>query len=263
MNAKSIEALLKDYTAKEVGDYIYYLTELKDIKNSKGQRTNTWMDYKKDDWLADKFKQAKKVDELIDGKHVTLLNIGVSYDYVAYKNRMLRVYSDSIIDVQLVYKGDVFSFTKKDGKVNYNHKIANPFGQKDEDIVGGYCVIKNKRGEFLTTLSPKDIAKHRKSARGDAFWQKWFKEMCLKTIIKKGCKTHFDDIFTEMNEEDNKQYDLENDVVNIELEKKQEIEAIDTVPGLTEYYKKQASKPSWLVNLLANRKKELLDNINK
>jgi hypothetical protein len=33
--------------------------------------------------------------------------------------------------------------------------------------------------------------------------------MCLKTVIKKAVKFHFDDIYTVMEEEDNKNYDLD------------------------------------------------------
>ena len=65
--------------------------------------------------------------------------------------------------MQLVYTDDKFSFEKHSGKVVYQHEINNPFDEKkDENVIGGYCVIKNKRGEFLTLLSKNEIEKHRK-----------------------------------------------------------------------------------------------------
>ena len=33
--------------------------------------------------------------------------------------------------------------------------------------------------------------------------------MCLKTLLKKAVKTHYDDLYNKIEEEDNKQYDLE------------------------------------------------------
>lgn len=87
--------------------------------------------------------------------------------------------------------------------------MADPFGHKEEDIIGGYCIIKNKRGEFITTLSRDEINKARRVAKTQTIWQSWFAEMCKKTIIKKAVKFHFDDIYSEMEDEDNKNYNLD------------------------------------------------------
>jgi len=259
MKKEVIKKLLIDSDQKDVDIYIAYLEQVRDQKNSKKERVNTWFDYKKDEWLANRFKQVEKEGLKFDGKHITLLSRGISYDYKAYKNKMLLAYPETIIDVQLVYKGDTFNFIKNNGKISYSHKIANPFNQKDDDVVGGYCVIKNKRGEFLTTLSPEDIQKHRNVARSDKFWRAWFKEMCLKTIIKKGCSVHFDDIFTEMNEEENKDIDLDQPV-NIELKWKQEIEEIKSLDELRNYYLENKGRGKEFDKLVAIKKNLLLSN---
>lgn len=177
-----------------------------DLKNDPKQ---PWAKNKSSDFWDSCYKKIELSGLTFDGKHITINTNGVSYDYVAYKNKMLLAYPESKIDVELVYKGDSFAFEKTNGVVDYKHIFQNPFAHKDDDIVGGYCVIKNKRGEFLTMLSKEEIEKAKKVAKTDSIWKQWYAEMCKKTVIKKAVKFHFDDIYAEMEEEDNKNYDLE------------------------------------------------------
>jgi recombinational DNA repair protein RecT len=121
---------------------------------------------------------------------------------------MLIAYPESKIDLSIVYDGDVISFRKESGKVEYSHEIASPFARDDSSVIGGYCVIKNVRGEFLTTLTREEIDKHRKIARTDSIWKQWFVEMATKTVIKKACSQHFRDVFEKMESDDNESYDL-------------------------------------------------------
>lgn len=198
--------------SKEIFDK--YVNELKTKQkiNSKSQKwelVNPWAAKKTADWFEYCWNKIVASGLQFDGKHITLNENGVSYDYVAYKNKMFLAYPESKIDDGLVYKGDTFSFEKENGVVSYHHKLANPFDHKEEDIIGGYCVIKNKRGEFITTLSRDEISKARRVAKTQTIWQSWFAEMCKKTIIKKAVKFHFDDVYSEMEEEDNKNYDLD------------------------------------------------------
>jgi len=171
---------------------------------------------------------------IFDGVHITLQSTGVSYDYIAYKNKMLLAYPETIIDVSLVYTKDEFVFEKKSGVVSYVHKIGDPFGQTETDIIGGYCVIKNKRGDFLTLLNKADIERHRKVARTDYIWKSWFAEMALKTVIKKACKQHFADIFQNIETIDNEGSDVE--LVEIDIDVKEAVNKITTKEDLTKYY---------------------------
>lgn len=155
------------------------------------------------------YKRVEKEGLQFDGKHITIQSKGISYDYVAYKNKMLVVYPNTLIDIQLVYKGDKFNFAKESGKVHYTHELSDPFDSKKRETIGGYCVIKNDRGEFLTTLNLEDFTKHRKIAQTDFIWAMWFDEMCLKTLIKKAVRIHYDDIYSEMEKDEESQYDLE------------------------------------------------------
>ncbi len=213
---KELERLLSGHKSADVENYVNYCIKSATDKNKygdkKGELKNKWFHYVTAKMLSDYFIKVHNEGLVLDGRHITIQSTGLSYDYIAYKNKMLIVYPETLIDLQLVYKGDTFTTSKESGKVNYVHTIANPFNQKDSDIIGGYCVVKNKRGEFLTTMSPADIDKHRKIARTDTFWKKWFKEMCLKTIIKKAMRIHFEDVYQAMNDEDNKQVDLDKQI---------------------------------------------------
>lgn len=208
MNIDEIKKLIGNGDSVKINNYIAYLQKL-EMQKKKGGLANPWMQSRTPEYLA-RIYNAVAADGLVfDGEDITLQSTGISYSYQAYKNRMLHVYPESIIDVGLVYKDDIFEFSKNSGSVSYSHKISNPFGQKDEDIIGGYCVIKNKRGEFLTILTRPDIDKHRRVAKTDYIWSAWFVEMARKTLIKKACKTHFKDSFITIESLDNENYDLE------------------------------------------------------
>ena len=142
-------------TAEEkanIEKFAAYCERLSTEKDKEKNLKNPWMQYKKEEELATLYKRVKAEGLVFDGVHITLQKRGVSYDYVAYKNKMLLVYPETIIDIGLVYKGDSFSSYKKNGKVLYEHIQNSPFEHKDSDLVGAYCIIKNQRGEFIDTI---------------------------------------------------------------------------------------------------------------
>ncbi len=226
---ESLKTTVENPNKESIENYAAYCMRLKLEKNKDKSIKNTWMQKKTVDELDVLYRRVLNEGLDFDGKHVTLGNRGISYDYQAYKNKMMLVYPETIIDIELVYKTDEFSFQKDSGKVGYNHKFGDPFTRKDDDIVGGYLLIKNKRGEFLTTLTKADFEKHRKVAKTDYIWKAWYKEMCLKTLMRKGVKYHFDDDFKEMNVEDNKEIDLDQVIPVDDLQeiKKQVNEALN------------------------------------
>lgn len=128
-------------------------------------------------------------------------------DYHTYKNRLMDNYPESMIDIQLVYDGDTFNFKKENGKVLYNHLINDPFN-KNKKAIGGYCVIKNRLGEFIEIMNETEILKCKQVARLKNIWENWADEMYLKTIMKRACKRFFHDITQDIDDEDNKNYDL-------------------------------------------------------
>lgn len=262
MNRQELKTLLSGEDSVSVTKFINHVTKLDTEKNKDGTTKNGWMGKVPNEKLVELYQKVAKEGLVFDGVHITLGINGIQYDYIAYKNRMLLAYPESIIDAQLVYKGDEFSFSKESGVVSYKHVFTNPFDQKDEDIIGAYCVIKNKRGEFLTTLSAKDIDKHRKVAKTDFIWKAWFKEMCLKTVYKKATKVHFDDIYAEMDDEDNKNSDPDQ-IIEIpkNKEKIDEIRAkvavINTQEELVAYYESLEVRTKAITDIFTERKTEL------
>lgn len=259
MNRNEIKPILKEYNQGQVNNFIEYVTRLDNEKGKDKKPKNQWMRYRTNEWLANQFKKVASQGLVLDGEHVTINVNGISYDYVAYRNKMLMAYPESVIDVGMVYKGDKFEFSKNSGKVYYTHNIADPFGQKEGDIIGGYCVIKNKRGEFLTLLSRDDIEKHRKVAKTDSIWRQWFFEMAMKTVIKKACKQHFQDIYQSIEQTDNENYDLETPT-DVTIDEKADIEKITTVDALKEYWGKNRSKCRSIEDfdkMVSKRKREI------
>lgn len=252
MNKQTIITALKDFNQEDVTKYISYLEKL--INDPKMPFALKISDEK----FISMFKQVANDWLVFDWVHITLQSTWISFDYVALKNKMLLVYPESIIDVNLVFKWDDFNFKKENWKIIYSHNFANPFNQKDEDIIWAYTIIKNKRGEFITLLSSDDLIKHRKTAKTDYIWKQWLKEMCLKTIMKKACKLHFGDIFTNIEEIDNENYDLENPI-DLDLKWKQEIDSINDLKWLLEYYNKNKGKWKDFDKYLSIRKQQIIN----
>lgn len=232
MKTEQILSLLKEEKQEQAQKFAAYCVRL--FKEQKGGvPKNPWMQTKTPEQLAQLFKRVAAEGIVFDGVHVTLQSTGVNYDYVAYKNKMLVAYPESEIDIQVVYEGDEFSCYKQNGLVFYNHTIKDPFNGKDEDIKGTYCVIKNKRGNFITSMGRDEISKHRRVAKTDYIWAQWFKEMCMKTVMKKACKLHFNDIYTTIEDMDNENTDVEKEVKPTELEnyKAQIVEVLNNYQG--------------------------------
>jgi len=260
MNTKITKAGLAEYDQIKVDSYIDYLVKSESAKNKDGSLKNPWFKYKTDEELISNYKKVALDGLDFDGVHITLQSTGVSYDYVAYKNKMYLVYPESLIDTALVYKDDTFNFQKQSGKVLYTHNINNPFNQEQDNIIGGYCCIKNKRGEFITLLSASNIEKHRKVAKTDTIWKSWFHEMCLKTLIKKACKQHFADIYQNIETLDNTGYDLEQPL-GVSIEDKAAVEEITTLEKLKTFYQDNKGRNAGVLKdfnkLITERKAEI------
>lgn len=127
--------------------------------------------------------------------------------WVGYKNKVISVYPESEFDTQLVREKDTISFGKESGSVIYSHNISDPFSS-NIGIIGAYCVIKNKRGEFLETLGKDDFEKMKSQSDLKDGWSKWESEFWLKSVIKRACKRHFNDIVVEIEKIDNEDYTI-------------------------------------------------------
>jgi len=265
MNQQNLSSLLKDFDQQLVENFVAYCHKLETAKKKEGNNwviKNPWMNFIKDEKLATMFKNVDKEGLVFDGVDITLQKTGVSYNYKAFKNKMLISYPESTIDVSVVYRKDEYEFAKKDGKVFYTHTVSDPFDNDDSEIKGAYCIIKNKRGEFLTTLTRLEIEKHRKVAKTDNIWQQWYKEMVMKTVIKKACGLHFRDIFQSMETTDNENYDVENPL-DLDLKFKQEIDEIETIDDLKDYYLKNKGKGKSFDKYVTKKKAELKKSLEK
>lgn len=244
--------------------FVSYVIKMDTEKDKEQKLKNPFMQKLSNEKLVELYKRVENEGLDFDGKHVTIQSTGISYDYVAYKNRMLLAYPESLIDCQLVHEGDEFSVLKDSGKVVYSHKIKNPFGKRE--IIGGYCVIKNKRGEFLVTLNKEDFEKHRKVAKTDYIWKQWYEEMCLKTLMKKSVRVHFDDIYSAMDKEEENHYDLEklNEESKMKWRKKSVQQTSDEAkhPMYTEWSEKidKLQTKHDIVQYVANCDKETIDD---
>lgn len=255
MNKKAIKTGLSEFNPIHVEKYCDYLYKLSTQKKQGGEVVNPWASKIPDDVYIKYFKQVSDAGLVLDGKHVTITNLGVTFDFVAYKNKMLIAYPETKLSLGVVYKGDDWYFSENSGIVSYTHTHNDPFNKSDENVIGVYCVIRNRRGEFLTTLDSKEIKKHRAIAKTDGMWKKWFIEMCKKTVIKKACKYHFEDAIQEMEELDNTQTDVEQPV-NVDITLKGLVEACQTMEQLTQLYKEKSPKGSD-IKLFTSKKLEI------
>ena len=263
MNYEKIkQELIKKHEEVKVVNYINYITKLKTDAYfngaQKGKLKNPWMGFRDEKYFIDIFNKIAEEKLYIDGEIILINAHGVSFTAQAYKNLVLIRYPETKFDLQLVKEQDEFSCIKKDGKIFYNHKIGDPF--KEGKVVGGYCVIKNKLGEFIETISLEELNKIRKTAKTDDIWATWTNEMYLKSIIKRACKRHFKDVVVNVEQIDNEtNYEITNPL-DIELETKQEIEAIKTLDDLQKYYlehKDTIEFPKSFNTLVCKKKKEL------
>lgn len=157
----------------------------------------------------------------IDGVNVVITGRGMALPtFHGYKNKVKQIYPDATFDVQLVREGDDFSVSKESGGVVYSHQINNPFQNKP--IMGAYCIIKFGNNEYLELLNKHDYDEMKASSKNPTTWNKWESEFWLKSVIKRACKRHFNDITVKLDELDNDIYGLA-DKVKASEEKLNEI----------------------------------------
>lgn len=267
MDYNKITNGLKEYNQVEVKVFVNYLKELETAKDRQsGKPKNPWFKYFTPEQAIDLYKRVALDNLFIDGDTITLTFKGkviADYNYQAYKNRLLNVYPETLFDMQNVCAGDKFEFRKESGRVIYKHKLSNPFADGEQEIIGTYCIIKNNRGEFIETLNKTEIEKMKNVAKTKNIWNNWYGEMVLKSVIKRACKRHFKDKFTNIEALDNQNYDL--DLVDVPFDLQAEIEKCGTLDELEAFYrenKNSVEDETNFIRLLGERKQELLKEQN-
>lgn len=261
MNYEALKGRLSKYNQEEVNVFIQYLKKLEAEKDKTQQIKNKWFKYFTEEQAYNIYSKVSLDALYVDGSTITLQfaygSVSANYNYQAYKNKLLKIYPETSFDIQNVNSGDTFDFKKVSGKVLYNHKINNPF-EKTKTIIGCYCIIKNKRGEFIETLNSTEITKMRNVAKTQYIWDAWEGEMTLKSVIKRACKRHFNDIVVNIEQIDNENYDLEN--VSLESEIQREIEKCITEDDLQTVYDEYLPKTEdevQFIKMLTKKKLEL------
>ena len=266
MDYNIVQNGLKDYDKNEVNVFINYLKDVETQKDREGKLVNQWFQYAKAEQLIDLYKKVALDKLYIDGSTITLQFKGklmVSYNYQAYKNKLLQVYPETLFDIQNVFAGDTFSFKKESGKVFYTHQINNPF-ENNKTIIGCYCIVKNKRGDFIETLNIDEINKMRNSAKTKNIWDSWFSEMTLKSVIKRACKRHFNDIVINVETLDNDNYEPETAEFDSEIKHKiNSCNTLDELQAVYDDFKGKVKDEKMLISLLSTRKKEIKKSENE
>lgn len=112
-----------------------------------------------------------------------------------YKGREIKTKKYSFYDImnmqyELVYSNDEFIPHKKDTQHpydTYEFKIKNPFDRGI--LVGGFAYVEFNvpNRNFLLIMSKADIEKRHKIAKSKEFWDNWYDEMALKTVVNAAC----------------------------------------------------------------------------
>lgn len=264
---------LKKILAEKLGDspkiqtYISHLKELETAKNKDGKNVNYWFKDLTENQAIELYLKVLYDGLYIDGSTISLGYRGginpkfiITYNYQAYKNKLLIAYPETTFDIQLVKENDVFEGRKENGKVIYKHILTSPF-DSSKKILGGYCVIKNNRGEFLETIDMQEIEKMRNASLMPSIWKEWFSEMVYKSLLKRACKRSFNDLVVNIESMDNENYELEN--VSVDYTWQEKIKAATTEKELGVIYKesnKELQQNADFLRLLSERKLEILND---
>lgn len=148
--------------------------------------------------------------------------------FKGFISKIKEIYPTASVKAEIVYVGDVFTVEKIDGQAKYFHKVSNPFA-KITEMTGVYAYIqytdKGKDYSFIETMGKDEIMKIRGKAKTKFVWDEWFGEMAKKAVIRRLCKTLFisNPEIQILEDIENKNYDLQQEPVNIDYEKVKEM----------------------------------------
>jgi len=111
--------------------------------------------------------------------------VDVQIQWQGYKCLMERVDGIRAVVPVLVHASDEFE-KRADGSIVHSFDPFDPDRvMTPETVLGGYLRIERTHGPNSYHVVPRSkIDRNRACARSQAVWQKWFPEMCLKTIIR-------------------------------------------------------------------------------
>lgn len=130
----------------------------------------------------------------IDGEQVIIDWRGApSLTVFGCKNMVFSVYPGARIEVQTVFKGDIFTYTRTEDGVKYVYTCNDPFADRSENgMVGVFCHIVTNDGtgtEVFEVMGVGEVKEIRKSSKTGDAWKNYFGEMAKKTCIKRATKS--------------------------------------------------------------------------
>jgi len=85
---------------------------------------------------------------------------------------------------EVVYKEDVFEYDRGTGEIH--HPYSFDIDRSDNAIIGAYAIATLPSGEKIAEVMTRaEIEKRKAVAMTKNVWNKWFKEMCQKTVVKR------------------------------------------------------------------------------
>lgn len=88
----------------------------------------------------------------------------------------------------IIYEGDDFELEIVDGRERIKHHVTS-FANRDNAIIGAYCVIKKTNGEqVLTVMTKKEIDKSWSKSKNSSVQKDFPQEMAKRTVINRAAK---------------------------------------------------------------------------
>ena len=118
------------------------------------------------------------------------LNFQEGYRGKEIKIKKYSYYPIKNVAYEIVYSNDKFTPYKRGAKRRYDtyeFEITNPFDRGN--LIGGFAYVEfeDPQRNILVIMSKADIEKRKNVAKSKDFWNKWYDEMALKTVVNAAC----------------------------------------------------------------------------
>jgi phage RecT family recombinase len=163
--------------------------------------------------IVDSLINAATVKLPVDNKHYACL---IPYkdictfqpEWRGYLAKVKEADPSAEVSAVLVFKGDKFSYSRKNEQITYEHIINDPFEDNPKNITGAYCYIKTDSWSDIEVMSRDELDAVRSTSKaGYAFmWEAWTNEQYRKTIIRRGLKRKFTTAVAGLDALDNRHY---------------------------------------------------------
>ena len=114
---------------------------------------------------------------------------GITPSYGVAAQGLLRKIRNSgeigSIHADVVYKDDEFQYWKDEKGPHIKHMPNLTVQQDDRNITHAYCTLVSRDGfPYVSVFSKVQIDQRRKCSRRQELWSGWYREMCIKTVVR-------------------------------------------------------------------------------